>query len=108
MKQTLSTNTYNDALGYTWKEGDSFSGYMWLSFCDPYPAKQFLGVIITESDHVVEAVLKVHGDGINPGGEVASYPLSRNQTKKVKIESYTDRMLTREEAIDLIEVFNEE
>jgi hypothetical protein len=48
----------------------------WLSFCDPKKPKgtQFIGVIITKAIGAAHAIEKSHQLGINPGGEVLSYP----------------------------------
>lgn len=58
------------------------SKYMWLSFADgDLPkGKQFLGGVLVEADDLIEAVVRSHALGINPGGEVLGWgPISRNE-----------------------------
>jgi hypothetical protein len=56
---------------------------LWLSFVDPEKpqGERSLGVIITEASDVVDAAGKLHDLGINPGGEVACWPVNEEHRK---------------------------
>jgi hypothetical protein len=58
--------------------------YLWMSFCDPdMPrGKNFLGVIIADTDDIDVAIQVTHHLGINPGGEVLTVPISSSSIMK--------------------------
>lgn len=75
----------------------------WLSFVDPDRAAPrgqqqpggpgFLGVAIIHAPGPIHAQQRAHELGINPGGEVAAYPVPA----RVIPHGYRDRLLTRDD-----------
>ncbi len=80
----------------------------WLSFVDPLLAPprerqtpggiSFLGVAIVRASTEAEAIAETHRLGINPGGQVAIFPVDRTIPEK-----YLDRLLPSEEALEVQE-----
>ncbi len=73
--------------------------FYWLSFCDPDLPKgtQFLGAVFTQANDFIAAVRKSHALGINPGGEVQGHEAGPRFKMHPSLETYVDRVLTREE-----------
>lgn len=69
--------------------------WWWLSFCDGRrPAgSQFLGVAVVYALGMTHAVRMAHEKGINPGGEVMSYPLDDDLVPAD--ESVVDKLLDK-------------
>ena len=104
-QEDLPEGTYKDDYGYRWLEGDSYSGYLWMSFVGE---EGFLGVIITEATNIVDGTKKQWDAEINPGGEVLGDPLAKSSVDKLDdITPWLDRLLNDEEAIELQEVFSQ-
>ncbi len=70
----------------------------WLSFANgDLPAgTQFLGVAIVEATQFVEAVMRAHALGINPGGEVQGTQLGPEALERVDAK-WLNRLLTKAE-----------
>lgn len=71
----------------------------WLSFADASLPKgsQFLGAVIVEAASLIAAVQEAHRLGINPGGEVAGYPIPDRVCVKIAA-SWKGRLLTRDDS----------
>ena len=61
---------------------------------------EFLGAVIVDADNVIDATIKAHTLGINPGGEVLGYNITN---APVDVSKYMDRLLTLEEAEDMLD-----
>lgn len=68
-------------------------GLWWLSFSDEQAC---LGVAIVDGDDVVEATMRAHMLGINPGGQVLGIPVPPDDPDAVaSVEQYgTDRLIS--------------
>jgi hypothetical protein len=69
------------------------SAAWWLSFADE---KEFLGAVIVHANDFVEAVMRTHIVGINPGGECKGMPISAEVAAMIP-GHWKNRRLTREE-----------
>lgn len=69
---------------------------LWMSFADPDKPKgqQSLGVIITRTKGLMHAVQWTHILGINPGGQIMSYPVPDDGTIK---QHHLDRLIQKAE-----------
>ena len=79
-------------------------GWWWLSFCDPDKpsGQQFLGCSIVQARGFLGAVFTARQKGCNPGGEVKGSSLPNG----LKIDGWTNRLLTREECDEFDRVTN--
>lgn len=84
----------------------SDGSWFWLSFADARLPKgsQFLGVVVIAADTFLEAVVLTHALGLNPGGEVEGFPITRGLVPHPR---WLDRLLNREEAeaLNSVELF---
>ncbi len=76
-------------------------GWFWLSFADfQLPAgNQFLGVVIVQATHLIDAIKVTHILGCNPGGEVRSLPILKDVPVAMYavLDQWRDRLLTRDQ-----------
>jgi hypothetical protein len=99
--------------------------YFWLSFADPHKPKgsQFLGALIIDTSNYIgpfkkplhpkdnefaKAVTYSQVLNLNPGGAIRGFPIDNkylvHEEIKALVDSYKDRLLTREECIKLDEL----
>ncbi len=71
----------------------------WISYADGTlpEGQQFLGVVITKCQGVIDASSKTHRLGINPGGEMLSMEIPEQVAAHIPAK-YFARLLSREEA----------
>ncbi len=72
--------------------------WWWMSFCDPdLPVgKKFLGALLIEASDFDDVLTKSWALGLNPGGEVVSFPVPKEYEERIE-PSVTYRLLSREE-----------
>lgn len=76
-----------------WFMAQPSDGWMWLSFVDPNKpeGERFLGVAIVPGGNIVQCASNAHDLGINPGGQVAGFPLHRTPRAEYTCKLYADR-----------------
>ena len=79
-------------------ESNSEDGFTWLSFSDSSrpSGEQFVGVVIVRSVNFLGAIVRAHALGLNPGGEVAGYPMPRSVP-----DEFVERLLSQEQLEEL-------
>jgi hypothetical protein len=78
------------------------NAYWWFSFANPYAerSKQFLGVVIIESDSPHEALMKIIELKINPGGEVRSYAIPINEETIKTYKPHLNKLLSKKDLLE--------
>lgn len=76
-------------------EEEQLSGWIYLSFVDDDKDKdKFLGACIVKAKDIIEGVHVAHLLQINPGGEVAAFPIPH---KHLPEERWLGKFLTKED-----------
>ncbi len=97
MPQHKSTRTRKaEALARERKQPESL---FYLSFAS---GTGFLGAAVVRAHAILTAVQRCDELGINPGGEVACWPISKRDGRRVALD-LRDRLLTAEEVIERLD-----
>ena len=78
---------------------------MWLSFAKADPDR-FTGAVIIEADDIIEATIKTHLQGINPGGQVLSSVIPK-EIEHILPTEMINKLMNKKEARALTKMIDD-